>query len=258
MYLFGWNDWGQLANNDSTVQKRATALESVMSGNIWRQISQTNQFQGSAIKNDYTLWMWGENTFGELGLNDTNHRSSPCQIFGGGTWKHVCGGYSHTAALKSDGTIWCWGRNAFGNLGDLTSIHRSTPVQEIWGLNDWQTVAAGNEKTFAIRNGVVYGWGFLDLGGFGYPENVTSSPIQITATGQSYTQISAGTKCNAFLRSDGTIWMYGRNYQGQLGQNNIFDTSSVFFNASTNLTILLEISVIFLVEVNFVLGLTLT
>jgi alpha-tubulin suppressor-like RCC1 family protein len=216
MYLFGWNYWGQLANNDITVQSRMSALQSVMSGNIWRQISQTNHFQGSAIKNDYTLWMWGENGLGELGLNDTNHRSSPCEIFGGGTWKHVCGGQSHTAALKSDGTLWCWGRNIFGNLGDLTNIHKSTPVQEIWGLNDWQTVAAGNDVTFAIRNGIVYGWGFLLLNGITY----TSSPIQITATGQSYTQISAGDGSNAFLKSDGTIWMYGFNSYGQLGQNN--------------------------------------
>ena len=86
-----------------------------------------------AIKTDGTLWAWGQNHYGELGLNQTDglNVSSPTQI-PGTTWSSILGGVvDHTVhAIKTDGTLWAWGRNSTsGALGQNDVVDRSSPVQ---------------------------------------------------------------------------------------------------------------------------------
>jgi alpha-tubulin suppressor-like RCC1 family protein len=225
--LFGDNSEGQLGNN--TIVNNISALQTVMTGPIWKQISENYQFQSAAIRFDNTLWMWGDNSTGDLGLNDTVNRSSPCQVFGGGSWSSVAGGYNHTAGIKSDGTLWLWGRNTFGNLGNNNDINSSTPVQEITGSTNWTYVSCGNEFTLAIKNSIAYGWGVAYLGNLANNLSPTqiSSPIQITATGQSYIQAIAGFDTSAFIKSDNTLWVVGANTYGELGISSVVNYSSI-------------------------------
>lgn len=97
----------------------------------------------AAIKTDGTLWTWGYNTSGQLGMNSIAHKSSPVQTVAGGTnWKQVTCGYAHTGAIKTDGTLWSWGSNINGCLGDGTVVNKSSPVQSVAGTN-WKQVSCG-------------------------------------------------------------------------------------------------------------------
>src|SRR3989338_9110551 len=76
-----------------------------------------------------TLWAWGSNSYGQLGLGDTTSRSSPVQVGTLTTWTSFAGGGSHSLAGKTDGTLWAWGSNNSGRLGLGDIANRSSPVQ---------------------------------------------------------------------------------------------------------------------------------
>ena len=149
--LWGWgtNTSGQLGDN--TAITRSTPVTTFSGGANWKQVS-CGSVHTAAIKTDGTLWGWGLNTSGQLGVNDTINRSTPVTTFAGGTnWKQVAGGGEYTAAIKTDGTLWTWGLNTSGQLGDNTIITNSTPVTTLTGGTDWKQVACGQEYTSAIK-----------------------------------------------------------------------------------------------------------
>ena len=101
-----------------------------------------------------TLWLWGYNNIGQLGVNDTTYRSTPVTtILGGSNWKSIAGGYFHTIALKTDGTLWSWGYNSFGQLGVNNTTTRSTPVTTLLGGTNWKSIAGGYNHTIAVTAG---------------------------------------------------------------------------------------------------------
>lgn len=93
-----------------------------------------------ALREDGTVWAWGDNEYGQLGDGTTTQSSTPVQVSGLSEIIAVSCGAHHSLALKSDGTVWAWGCNSYGQLGDGTTIHRTTPVQ-VSGLNGIITVA---------------------------------------------------------------------------------------------------------------------
>jgi alpha-tubulin suppressor-like RCC1 family protein len=99
-----------------------------------------------ALKNDGTLWAWGYNEYGQLGMNHTSNLSSPVQVGSLNNWKAIFGGGLHSLALKTDGSIWCWGNNEKGQLGSNDTIHRSSPIQ-IGSNYDWKTIKSGKSST---------------------------------------------------------------------------------------------------------------
>src|SRR5207237_1243748 len=84
-----------------------------------------------ALKNDSTVWSWGQNFYGQLGLGDTTDRHIPVQVSGLTGIIAIAGGGGHSLALKNDSALWSWGYNNQGQLGDSTTIQRSAPVQVI-------------------------------------------------------------------------------------------------------------------------------
>ncbi len=101
------------------------------------------------LKTDGTLWVWGENSYGRLGLGDTTNRSSPVQIGALTTWLNISAGKYYSSAIKTDGTMWAWGRNIFGELGQGDTINRSSPVQ-VGALTTWLNISGGGRHTLAI------------------------------------------------------------------------------------------------------------
>jgi alpha-tubulin suppressor-like RCC1 family protein len=143
-------------------------------------------YTSSAIKTDGTLWLWGENSRGQLGQNTVGYISSPVQV-PGTQWCLTTHVEEATLAVKTDGTLWSWGRNTFGQLGKIDRIHRSSPIQ-IPGTQ-WCGVSGGLKHVLGIKkNGELYSWGCNaegsslglgnDFGGIVH----RSSPVQIPGT----------------------------------------------------------------------------
>ena len=226
--LWGWghNSYGQLGDNTPT--HRSSPVQTVTGGTNWKQVAGGTNHT-AAIKTDGTLWTWGYNTYGQLGDSTVTLRSSPVQTVTGGTnWKQVAGGGNHTVAIKADGTLWLWGDNNFGQLGDDTVANKSSPIQTVAGGTDWKSVACGANFTVALKtDGTLWVWGDNPFGQLG--DNTTikrSSPIQTIAGGTNWKQISCGLQTIAAIKTDGTLWMWGNNLYGRLGDNTSTHRSS--------------------------------
>lgn len=228
--LWGWgrNYSGQLGNNSTT--SVSSPVQTVSLGTNWAQVdfSQSND-RCSAVKTDGTLWNWGSNTFGELGDNTTDYRSSPVQTVAGGTnWLQVATGGFHSAAIKTDGTLWLWGQNSYGELGNDNTTNMSSPVQTVVGGTDWYYVSCGRHFTAATKtDGSLWLWGDNSSGQLGNESTTNvSSPVQTVSFGTNWSQISCGDDFMTAIKSDGSAWLWGQNNSGQLGTNDSSNRSS--------------------------------
>lgn len=226
--LWGWgyNEYGVLGDN-TTIWK-SSPVQTITGGTNWKQVA-SGAYHTAAIKTDGTLWNWGSNYFGEIGDNTTSDRSSPVQTITFGTdWKLVSCGYAHTAAIKNDGTLWTWGGNFSGQLGDNTTNWTSSPIQTICGGNTWKSVSCGGAHTAAIKNdGTLWVWGenyYAELGDNSVDDK--SSPVQTVTGGTNWKQVSAGYGNTAAIKNDGTLWVWGYNGNGELGDNTTINKSS--------------------------------
>ena len=169
------------------------------------------------------LWIWGNNSAGRLGTNDTINRLTPVTTFVGGTnWKQVSSGGYHTAAIKTDGTLWVWGQNDSGQLGNNTVNNILTPITTFSGGTNWKEVACGQTHTIAIKtDGTLWTWGASFFGGLGNNDSATNrcTPVTTFAGRTNWRQVAAGTNFSAAIKTDGTLWSWGRNTYGQLADN---------------------------------------
>ena len=180
-----------------------------------------------AIKTDGTLWAWGNNSFGGLGLNQpqTSRKSSPVQVGSDTTWKYVNfirdGGFF---GIKTDGTMWTMGRGQYGRLALNNTINYSSPTQ-VPGTT-WSTVGGSDQFSFATKtDGTMWGWGNNNAGQLGGNFTITgvqSSPIQIPGT--TWKTFDTSSDSSVAIKTDGTLWAWGRNEIGSLGLNQNTDT----------------------------------
>jgi alpha-tubulin suppressor-like RCC1 family protein len=238
LWTWGYNYYGQLGNNTSGTDG-LTPSTTFAGGTNWKQVA-CGGYHTSAIKTDGTLWTWGRNSFGQLGDNTSGvNRSTPVTTLAGGTnWKQVTGGFDHTAAIKTDGTLWTWGCNSYGALGDNTETNRSTPVTTFAGGTNWKQVSGVGNRTAAIKtDGTLWTWGRGTEGQLG--DNTTinrSTPVTTFAGGTNWKQVAGGYFHTAAIKTDGTLWTWGYNNYGQLGDNTITTRSIPFttFAGGTN------------------------
>ena len=196
-------------------------------GNDWRQLSVSASAAVIAgTKQDSTLWIWGVNTSGQLGLNDRISRSSPTQVGTDTNWGKVAVSATYTYAIKSNGTLWVWGNNGAGNLGLNDVIYRSSPTQ-VGSLTGWTTAVPTDEGTvMMLRGTALFGvgdpsWGVLGLNG---TVNIRrSSPVQV---GGAWTAVSMGTNMVFGIKSGSTLWSWGNNLDGELGLGDLIRRSS--------------------------------
>jgi alpha-tubulin suppressor-like RCC1 family protein len=180
----------------------------------------------------------GANLLFGLGDGTTTSRSSFVDFTGlGSTWKQVCG---HTAVntgtfglgVKTDGTLWSWGYNANGQLGSGNTTSRSSPITVAGGGTDWYQVSCGNNTAAAVkRDGSLWTWGSNSAGVLGDGTTTNrSSPVSIT-TSNNWIQVavastSQSTYHAAAIKTDGSLWTWGANPTGQLGDGTTTNRSS--------------------------------
>ncbi|HAN10287.1 MAG TPA: hypothetical protein DCP90_06720 [Clostridiales bacterium] len=184
-----------------------------------------------ALKSDGTVWTWGSNNYGQLGVatnsGTPNPNTTPTQVIGLAGTTQISAGGSHTIALKSDGTVWTWGRNYNGQLGieinNGTTDPNPTPTQ-VTGLTGVAKVSAGENHTVVLMSdGTVKTWGSNQYGQLGNATNSGTSTANVTplvvADLTEVTQISAGGNHTVVYKSNGEVWTWGRNIYGQLGNS---------------------------------------
>ena len=224
LWVWGTNEINQLGINNTSNPYPQTPITTFAGGANWKQVSAGNAFM-AAIKTDGSLWTWGNNSYGKLGVGDSTERRTPVTTFAGtNTWKQVDCGEHHTAAIKTDGSLWTWGQNivgaASGQLGTFDTTNRNTPVTTFAGTNTWKQVSAGRTHTAAIKtDGTLWTWGDGDngkLGINGYADKNT--PVTTFVGGTTWKQVSCGGQHTVAIKTDGSLWNWGRG--GYLANNN--------------------------------------
>jgi len=223
LWAWGIGSHGNLGLN--SVSSQTAAAVQVGTDTTWDEIGMGAMYS-AATKTDGTLWTWGKNEGGQLGLNQMhpdNGQSSPTQV-PGTTWNYIATDGYAMIATKTDNTLWAWGRNNDGELGHNNKTWYSSPVQ-IPGTT-WSGPVANFNKSFScIRtDGTLWTWGKNDYGQLGLSDNTNySSPKQVPGTTWSSLGASVGNGEMRAIKTDGTLWCWGHNNYGQLGIN---DTTS--------------------------------
>lgn len=229
----GKSDWG---GSNVTMDTAKLATWNIATGTFNRC---TDAGYTILIKQDGTMWGYGANGYGQLGNNTVaattlNGTNQLLKLNSVSTWAMVSGSQYSTLATRTDGTLWAWGTNGYGQIGDLTVVDRSSPVQvgtsTNWSTADVKKLAgAGAGTSYAIKtDNTLWSWGRNVYGLLGANIATTtnySSPVQV-GTDQAWKQVSGGSDHVLAVKTDGTLWSWGRNNNGQLGQSTVISRSS--------------------------------
>jgi alpha-tubulin suppressor-like RCC1 family protein len=244
VWAWGWNAQGQLGNGteiDSNVPVEVSGLTDVIA-------IDASRFHSLALKSDGTVWAWGQNTEGQLGDGTETNSSTPVQVItglGGPALTGVIaidGGGYHSLALKSDHTVWAWGMDGYGQVdGTLQAGIRDYPVQ-VPGISGITAISGGFNHSLALKSdGTVWAWGLngtlsggdeYGMRGNGTTTHTIAGVNKVLGAGGSgfltdVIAIGAGQQGSQALKSDGTVWAWGRNYIGGEFGNGTYDNSAV-------------------------------
>jgi len=227
LWAWGYNYWGELGIGSATpmtgvgtpVALHATPIQ-VGTGFTTAIASGGNSY---AIKADGSLWAWGSNNYGQLGLESAD----PCSMTQCTTYaspmmvatnvRTVAASHSRVAAILTDGSLWTWGYNWKGQLGDGTTTDRYTPVQI---GTDYKAVATGAYHTVALKSdGSLWAWGYNYYGQLG--DGTTTDRLTPVRIGSDFVEVAAGTYHTVALKSDGSLWAWGYNANGQVGDGSM-------------------------------------
>ncbi len=195
-----------------------------------------------ALDNNGAVWAWGLNDNSQLGVSTLNtiDQYTPVNITTPNTLPkitQIAAGQSHALAVDTNGSVWAWGNNSKGQLGIGSTIDSIIPVQ-VTGLSGVASVAEGDFNSFALKSdGTVWAWGLNAAGQLGIGSNTDSDvPVPVSTFTGGVTGISAGYSQTIALKSDGTIWAWGGNAAGELGNGSTTSSNTPQPNGFTAAT----------------------
>jgi alpha-tubulin suppressor-like RCC1 family protein len=227
VYAWGSNNCGQLGNGTTTDSRVPVAVNDPSGGSLRGviQVSAGN-ITSMALKADGTVWAWGGSGAGRSLLPSRVSGPNGVGFLSGVT--QISAGQNFCAALKADGTVWVWGNgNVAGSLYPRQVLTRDGVLSNI------TQISAGGDHCLALGpGGLVYAWGsncFGQLGDGGATSNrgfaaVVKGPAGGSATLADVTNISAGLMHSMALKADGSVYVWGCNAFGQLGNNSLADS----------------------------------
>ena len=221
LWMWGGNNNGQLGNGTTdSSDVPVKVLDNVVTVSCGSEYT-------AAIKTDGALWMWGENHDGRLGNGTTEDSLVPMKVLDN-VATVSCGG-CHTAAIKTDGTLWMWGENGYSQLGNGGGENaygeQTVPIKV---LDNVAAVSCGVHHTAAIKtDGTLWMWGLNEDGELGnggggnlvieYTNGSVAYQTVPVKVLDNVAAVSCGYVCTAAIKTDGSLWMWGENDHGQLG-----------------------------------------
>lgn len=223
-YCWGNNSKGELGTNDN-VARSSPVL--VVGGLKFQKVG-CGDNHTLGLTSSGQVYSWGENDYGQLGDGTTVGKSSPVLVLGSEIFADVFAGQGNSSyAVTPDGRLFAWGDNANGELGDGTTVDKSSPVLVLGGKT-WLAVAPGASHVIAIDSARdAYGWGANSDGGIG--DNTTvpkSSPVLVVGGLKFQDAAAGGVNFSLGITPDGSLYAWGNNSSGQLGQNSVTKRSS--------------------------------
>lgn len=210
LWCWGDDSAGQLGDGGSSLQD--TPVHVTGGAPQWSSVS-AGTSHTCGVGTDHSLWCWGDNTEGQLGIGSTKSSNVPTQV-AGMTWAAVSVGGVHTCATRIDQSLWCWGDNVHGELGIGSMQNQTSPV--LVDKKSWSQVSSGVTHTCALSIGhktarLVWCWGDSGV-------STSITPMKVDKRVKSWVSVSAGDDETCGTRSNQQIYCWGTNSYGQLGQ----------------------------------------
>ena len=170
-----------------------------------------------AVKKDGSLWVWGQNKYGQLGDGTTTDKSTPFKIMD--NVSQVAVGWRHSLAVKTDGSLWAWGENRIGQLGDGTTTDRLKPIKI---MDNVIYVEANRFSSFVIKtDSSLWAWGSNTDGLLG--DGTTTKRLRPVKIMDDVVKVATGWTHTLAIKADGSLWAWGGNDGGELGDGTTKD-----------------------------------
>lgn len=212
LWCWGSNPAGQLGLGEGVVGQ--STPQRVPGRADWLTIAaRTRHVCG--LREDGSLWCWGDNSNGQLGVADTIDRATPQPIAALQHFVTVGAGALHSCAIDDASALWCWGANDMGQLGHGDMVQRTTP-ERVGTSIGWTRVDGGFGHTCALRVGnELWCWGSNGSGQLGVGDTDKRLVPVLVATG--FVDVGLGAAQSCGVRDDGSVWCWGENERGQTG-----------------------------------------
>jgi|GEM_PF-6254960 len=236
IWVFGGNTFSQLGDPSIATDSLLKTPKVVDNGTATLKTIFLSSETGTniTIKSDGSLWGWGYGTQGQIGDSLDIDQPLPVFINAGtgihGKWVFADMGGTHGLAIREDGSLWAWGSGTYGKLGtgNTRDTLKPTMVDAGTGVHGkWKMVDAGLSHSLGLReDGSLWAWGYNTYGQLGIGSNVPDRLLvptlvdEGTGWGGKFVQISSTAHHNIAIKANGSVWGWGWNAYGNVGNGN--------------------------------------